>query len=323
MNVRCELCPKQCLIAPGQSGECRIRVNLDGRLHAVTYGFPCSVHVDPVEKKPVFHFLPGTQTFSLATVGCNLHCLNCQNWEISQANPEEVTGHPLAPEEVARLARRHACRSVSYTYTDPVVFYEYTLDCCRQVREAGLKNIVVTAGYINPDPWRELLPLLDAVRIDLKSLSDAFYREVCGATLAPVLASLEAARAVDAVLEVIHLIIPTLNDRDEDLVALCRWMAQNLGREIPLHFSRFFPQHRLRNLPSTPLETLERARQIAEAEGLEHVYVGNVAERDGANTQCPSCKRLLVRRSRYVVQENHLRDGACPSCGKEIYGLWN
>ncbi|MFH0878770.1 MAG: AmmeMemoRadiSam system radical SAM enzyme, partial [Lentisphaerota bacterium] len=202
MDVQCELCPKQCIIAPGQSGECRVRVNLDGSLRAVTYGHPCSLHVDPVEKKPIFHFLPGTSTFSLATAGCNLHCKNCQNWEISQQNPEDVPGHALSPSGIVEMARAHQCLSVSFTYTDPVVFYEYALDGCIKAHESGLKNILVTAAYINPAPLRDLLTHVDGIRIDLKSMSDDFYRDICGATLKPVLESLIMAKKMVRVLEV-------------------------------------------------------------------------------------------------------------------------
>jgi pyruvate formate lyase activating enzyme len=323
MNVQCDLCPKRCEISPGQSGECRIRVNLDGKLLAVTYGYPCSVHIDPVEKKPVFHFLPGTGTFSIATVGCNLHCLNCQNWEISQQNPEVVPASPLPPEEVARLAQKHNCRSVSYTYTDPVVYYEYTLDSCRQVRARGLKNVLVTAGYINPEPWKELLREVDAARIDLKSMSEDFYRDICSATLAPVLKALAMAHALVPLVEVVHLIIPTLNDSEKDVSNLCRWIKENLGPDVPLHFSRFFPQHRLRNLPPTPFSTLERSKQIAEAEGLRYIYLGNISEQESSNTYCPSCRTLLIRRSGYTLMENNLQGGKCPRCKTEIYGIWN
>lgn len=323
MQVQCELCPRLCVIAPGQSGECRVRVNVDGRLTAVTYGFPCSVHVDPVEKKPVFHFLPGTTTFSLATVGCNLHCKNCQNWEISQQDPEQVQASPLPPDEVTRLALRYGCRSVSCTYTDPVVFYEYTLDSCIRAREAGLRTVLVTAGYIQPAPFKELLGHLDAVRIDLKALSEAFYREVCEATLAPVLNALTLARRHALLLEVVHLIIPTLNDRDEDLTRLCRWVRDNLGRETPLHFSRFYPQYRMSHLPPTSAETLLRAREIARAEGLTYVYLGNILLPDAANTYCPGCGELLVERIGFNVVKNRLARGGCPRCHKEIYGIWS
>ncbi len=322
MSVQCDLCPKQCVIAHGQSGECRIRVNINERLRAVTYGYPCSVHVDPVEKKPVFHFLPGTTTFSLATVGCNLHCKNCQNWEISQQNPEEVDGSELPPDRIPELAVREGCRSVSYTYTDPVVYYEYTRDACIRSRAAGLKNILVTAAYINPEPWKKLLAHVDAVRIDLKSMSDEFYRQICDASLQPVLNAIVIAKSMGVELELVHLVIPTLNDSDESLAALCRWIRQHVGRETPLHFSRFFPQFRMRNLPPTPLPTLQRARQIAEDIGLDYVYIGNITESRGGVTACPKCKRVLIRRSGYSILENTLRNGRCPACGKEIYGVW-
>jgi len=323
MVVRCDLCPRQCLVAPGQSGECRVRVNVDGRLVAVAYGHPCAVHADPIEKKPLFHFLPGTQSLSLATVGCNLHCKNCQNWEISQQNPEDVEAVSLPPGRVPSLAIQTGCRSVSYTYTDPVVYFEYALDCSREAREAGLRNALVTAGYINPEPWALLCGAVDAARVDLKALSDRFYREICGATLKPVLDSLVAARARGVHVEVIHLLIPTLNDGDRDLRALCQWMAGNLGREVPLHFSRFFPSYRMTNLPPTPAEALLRAREIARSEGLAFVYIGNILVPDGQNTFCPGCGGLLVERRGYQVLRNDIGNGRCPHCGRQIYGVWS
>lgn len=323
MSVQCELCPRECVIGPGQSGDCRIRVNLDGRLVAVTYGYPCSVHVDPVEKKPVFHFLPGTDTFSLATAGCNLHCLNCQNWEISQRPPDEVPAAHLPPEQVAALGRQAGCPSVSYTYTDPVVYYEYTLDTCARAREAGLRNILVTAGYISRNPARELFGVADVARIDLKSISEKFYRDVCSATLKPVLDTLVLAREMGLWVEVVHLIVPTLNDRDEDLQALCRWLRANLGEDVPLHFSRFHPQYRLGHLPPTPVATLNRAREIAEAEGIHFVYLGNILEEGAAHTRCPSCRVSLLRRTGFSLLENRLVRGACPECGRKIPGVWS
>ena len=322
MNVQCELCPKNCLIGPGQSGECRIRVNVDGKLLAVTYGHPCSVHVDPVEKKPLFHFLPGTGILSIATVGCNLHCKNCQNWEISQANPEDVPSHELSPQQIAELARRHDCLSVAYTYTEPMVYYEYTLDSCIQVRQAGLRNVLVTAGYISQDPLRRLCQHVDAANIDLKALSDSFYRDVCGATLKPVLDTLSTAKSLGVLVEVTNLVIPTLNDSDGDLRALCQWLVQNLGKDTPLHFSRFSPQYQMKNLPPTPAATLDRAKQIAETEGLHHVYIGNLTRPDAENTFCSSCGGRLVRRLRYRILENRIQSGRCPDCGTEVYGVW-
>lgn len=323
MKVQCELCPKSCVIAPGQSGECRIRVNLDGKLLAVTYGYPCAVHVDPVEKKPLYHFLPGSRIFSLATVGCNLHCINCQNWEISQENPENEPARHMPPGNVSGLARQHGCASVAYTYTDPVVFYEYTLDTCIRARDEGLRNALVTAGYINTKPLKELCRYVDAANVDLKAFSDSFYRDICGATLQPVLNALVTMKGAGVLLEVTNLVIPTLNDKDGQIRDLCRWVVANLGRETPLHFSRFFPRYKLERLPPTPAETLDRAREIARAEGLFHVYVGNILRPDGGNTLCHSCGRLLIERRRYAILANDLTcEGRCPKCKTEAYGTW-
>ena len=323
MKVQCELCPKYCVIAPGQSGDCRIRVNTDGRLCAVTYGYPSAVHVDPVEKKPLNHFLPGSSIFSIATVGCNLHCKNCQNWGISQRNPADADASPLPPADIPALARRHDCRSVAYTYTDPVVYYEYALDSCIRCRDAGLRNVLVTAAYINAEPLRRLCRHVDAANIDIKSMDDAFYRDICGATLAPVLHAVVTARSMGVMVEITNLLIPTLNDKDSDITALCRWLVDNMGRETPLHFSRFHPQYRMTHLPPTPSATLARARDIAQAEGLQHVYIGNLLMPDAGNTRCPKCKRLLIERAGYQVLGNALDQGACPDCKTEVYGTWN
>ena len=323
MITQCELCPKNCIIKPGQSGECRIRVNIDGRLTAVTYGYPTAVHVDPIEKKPLNHFLPGSSIFSIATVGCNLHCKNCQNWGISQRNPEDSEATLLPPQKIPELARHYGCRSVAYTYTDPTVYYEYALDSSVKVREAGLKNVLVTAGYINEKPWRELCRYVDAANIDLKGISDKFYREVCDATLKPVLDSFVTAKSMGVLVEATNLLIPTLNDKDEEIEKLCCWIKENVGRETPMHFSRFYPQYQMRHLPPTPAETLGRARDIALAVGLEYVYIGNIMSEDGSNTRCPSCNTLLVDRTAYRINENRISDGKCPECSKEIYGVWN
>jgi len=321
--VQCGLCPKGCIIQPGQSGECRIRVNIDGQLRAVTYGYPCSAHVDPVEKKPLFHFLPGTPILSIATVGCNLHCRNCQNWEISQQTPEDSSSFHLPPEAVPALASRYDCLSVAYTYTEPIVFYEYTLDCSIHAREAGLKNVLVTAGYINRAPWRELCRYIDAANIDLKAFSDRFYRDVCDGTLKPVLDAIVTARDSGVLVELTNLVIPTLNDSDEDFSRLSRWVASEMGPDTPLHFSRFYPHYRMRHLPPTPTDTLLRARDIARAQGLHFVYIGNILTPDGENTYCPACGRLLIRRRGYAVLENHVRDdGRCSYCNAEIHGIW-
>ncbi len=322
MKVQCELCPKNCLIDNGQSGECRVRINIDGVLRTVVYGYPCSIHIDPIEKKPLFHFLPSSKILSVATVGCNLHCLNCQNWEISQANPEDSKATAYEPEELIKLTKKARCPSLAYTYTDPVIYYEYTLDTAKLARAEGIRNVLVTAGYINPEPWAQLLKYADAANIDLKGITNDFYRTVCSATLEPVQRALVQALASGVALEVTNLIIPTLNDKPQQIGELVRWLKENLGAEIPLHFSRFYPRYKMRHLPPTSSEMLEMARRIAVDEGMRYVYIGNIASKEGQNTYCPNCKKLLIERSGYVVLKNALEDGSCSDCGKKIYGVW-
>jgi len=329
LKVQCELCPKNCVIEAGQSGECRVRVNIDGVLRTVVYGYPCSINVDPIEKKPLSHFLPGTGILSIATVGCNLHCKNCQNWEISQANPEEMPAIFYSreklfwsSEDLIKLTKQAGCPSLAYTYTDPVVYYEYTYDTAKLAHERAIRNVLVTAAYINEEPWKRLLKYIDAANIDLKGITDKFYREVCSGTLKPVLNALVLAKAAGVLVEVTNLLIPTLNDKPEQIGELCRWIKANLGGETPLHFSRFFPRHKMLNLPPTSLKTLDIARDIATREGLNYVYIGNIASKEGQNTYCPDCKGLLIERSGYTIVANRLKDGTCPKCGKEIYGVW-
>jgi len=322
MTVQCELCPKLCLIKPGQSGECRVRINVDGVLRTVVYGYPCSIHIDPIEKKPLFHFLPGSKILSIATVGCNLHCKNCQNWEISQANPEDVPAAFYPPERLVALTKRNNCLSLAYTYTDPIIYYEYTYDSAKLARQAGLRNVLVTAGYINEQPWKKLLRYIDAANIDLKGITDEFYREVCSGTLQPVLNALLVAKASGILVEVTNLVIPTLNDKPEQIRQLSRWVRANLGSETPLHFSGFTPRYKMRHLPPTSPKTLEIAREIAISEGLNYVYIGNILSKKGQNTYCPDCDSLLIERSGYTILQNRLKDGCCPKCSKEIYGVW-
>jgi pyruvate formate lyase activating enzyme len=311
-----------CVIEPGQGGECRVRVNIDGVLRTLVYGFPCSISPDPVEKKPLFHFLPGTKILSIATVGCNLHCLNCQNWDISQANPEDKPAFVLSPEKLVEAARQNGYPSLAYTYTDPIVYYEYTYDTAKLAKDKGIRNVLVTAGYINPEPWKKLLNYVDAANIDLKGITDDFYRRVCSATLKPVQNALVLAKASGILLEVTNLVIPTLNDKPEQIRDLVRWIKANLGGDTPLHFSGFSPRYKMRHLPFTSLRTLEMARQIAISEGLDYVYIGNVRSKAGENTYCPACKKLLIERTAYTIRQNRLRNGRCRNCGKEIYGVW-
>jgi len=324
VKVQCELCPKLCLIQPGQSGECRVRINIDGVLRTVVYGYPCSIHIDPIEKKPLFHFLPGSSILSIATVGCNLHCKNCQNWEISQANPEDgnVPAYNCPPERLVAEANKYKCQSLAYTYTDPIVYYEYTYDSAMLAHEAGIRNVLVTAGYVNEEPWKKLLQYVDAANIDLKAITEDFYREVCSATLKPVQNALILAKASGILVEVTNLVIPTLNDGPKQLRELARWIKMNLGADTPLHFSGFYPRYQMKNLPPTSLRTLETARNIAMSEGLNYVYIGNVASKEGQNTYCPGCNGLLIERSGYTILQNRLGQGRCPDCSKEIYGVW-
>jgi pyruvate formate lyase activating enzyme len=288
----------------------------------VVYGYPCSTHIDPVEKKPLFHFLPGSRIYSVATAGCNLHCRNCQNWEISQANPEDVPAAYCPPERLIALARDNGCPSIAYTYTDPIIYYEYTYDSSKLAKQSGIRNVLVTAGYINEGPWRRLLEYTDAANIDLKGITDDFYREVCSATLKPVQNSLVLAKASGIHVEVTNLVIPTLNDKSEQIRELCKWVKSNLGAETPLHFSRFFPHYKMRNLPLTSPKTLDMAREIAMNEGLQYVYIGNILSKEGQNTYCPTCKSLLIERTGYTILQNRLQDGCCPECKKVIYGVW-
>jgi pyruvate formate lyase activating enzyme len=299
-----------------------VRVNIDGVLRTVVYGFACSLHVDPVEKKPLFHFLPATSILSVATVGCNLHCLNCQNWEISQANPEDTPAAFLPPDELVQRAVQYGCPSLAYTYNEPIVYYEYTYDTAKLARQHNIRNVLVTAGYVNAEPWRELLKYVDGANIDLKFISDELYQRICSATLKPVQQALVAAKGAGVWVEVTNLVIPTLNDQPEQIRDLVRWVRANLGSDTPLHFSRFFPQYRLRNLPPTPEGTLQTAREIALSEGLHYVYIGNILSQAGQNTYCAGCGKVLIERSGYTILQNCLRSGCCPDCGREIPGVW-
>jgi pyruvate formate lyase activating enzyme len=280
------------------------------------------VHVDPIEKKPFYHFLPTVPAFSLATAGCNLRCLYCQNWTISQVQPEDTRNADLPPESVVYYAREAQAPVIAYTYSEPTVFYEYMLDTARLARDAGLRNVVISAGFINPDPLRELCQAVDAIKIDLKGYDEAFYRDVCGGELEPVLRSIRTIYESGTHLEIVNLVVPTLNDSLEQLRALARWVSQDLSPDIPLHFSRFHPQYKLRHLPPTPVETLERARETALEEGVRFVYIGNVPGHPGDNTTCPACGETLIVRQGFTVTEYHLKAGTCAYCGAPIPGVW-
>ncbi len=321
-KVECQLCPQACTVADAERGTCGVRENRGGTYVTLVHGLACSVHVDPIEKKPLFHVLPGEQAFSFATAGCNVECKFCQNWEISQFRPEQVRAYYLPPDALAAAARRSGAKLTAATYSEPVVFWEYVRDAARAARKAGLRPTVVSNGYIQEQPLRDVLPLLDAVKVDLKSFRDDFYVEQVRGKLEPVLKALEIIRASDVWLEIVVLLIPTLNDSESEIRDLARWVKEHLGTEVPLHFTRFHPTYRLTNLPPTPVATLERAWAIARDVGLDFVYLGNVPGHPAENTVCPGCGEVVIRRVGFRIRENNIVDGRCRQCRREIPGVW-
>ncbi|MBU1078091.1 MAG: AmmeMemoRadiSam system radical SAM enzyme [Spirochaetes bacterium] len=322
-TVQCLLCPFKCILKTDQRGICQVRMNRDGKLVSLVYGKPATLQIDPIEKKPVFHMLPGSRAFSMATFGCNLGCKFCQNWQLSQTRPEEGRNYDLPPAKLVELASQKKCRSIAYTYSEPIVFYEYTYDSALIAREKGIKNILVSAGFINPAPMRKLAKVMDAANIDLKGFTEEYYRNVCFGALKPVLKSLEICVQEGVILEITNLIVPTLNDDMKLIRKMVQWIRKNLGTEIPLHFSRFTPMYKLKNLPPTPVETLIEARRTALDEGLKFVYIGNVFVKDGETTFCSHCGKKIVERYGYTVISNHIHDNRCSFCKAKIYGLWN
>jgi pyruvate formate lyase activating enzyme len=321
--IRCHLCPHGCMIAPGKRGFCKVRENRAGVLLTLVYGRPVALHIDPVEKKPFFHVRPGTQAFSLATAGCNFTCQFCQNYDISQAAPEQVSAPNLGPDELVKQAKTANCGLMAYTYSEPVIFYEYMADCARAAKQAGLCRVMVSNGFITPEALTELVPLLTAVKIDLKGFSDTFYRETCGGRLQPVLDTLKLLKKLGIWTEVVTLVIPGLNDSEAELQRLSAWVATELGPQVPLHFSRFIPMYRMRNLPPTPYETLKTARALAMKEGCRYVYIGNAPGLGGENTICPACGQVLIERIGNRILSNRLENGACPACRAAIPGIWS
>jgi pyruvate formate lyase activating enzyme len=321
-EIECQLCPRACRLGDKERGYCGVRENQDGTYYTLVYGKPCSVNVDPIEKKPFFHVLPGTAALSIATAGCNVNCKFCQNWEISQVRAEQVAAMDLPPEKVAALASANNCPSIAYTYTEPVVFYEYMYDTALAGRQLGRRNLVVTGGHINPAPLAELLQVVDAVKVDLKSFSPDFYKSYVRGELQPVLETIKAVAKSGCWLELVYLVIPTLNDRPEEIRKMSRWVAAEVGPDVPLHFSRFHPMYLIKNLPPTPLSTLEEARQAALGEGIHYVYIGNAPSLNAENTICPKCRNVIIERYAYSVRGRALDQGRCPICRTPIPGIW-
>jgi pyruvate formate lyase activating enzyme len=321
-NVMCGICPNRCLLSPGDRSVCRSKVNVDGILYSLTYGNPCSVNVDPIEKKPLFHFKPRTNAFSIATAGCNFRCLNCQNWEISQAKPHEVRHYELFPTDVVKAAQQTGCPSIAYTYSEAVTFYEYMIDTARLARDNGIANLWISNGYINKKPLIELCKVLDAANVNLKSYSDAIYRKLNGGRLQPVLDTFKMLHEQGIHFEMTNLVVPGYVDDEDMAKKMCQWILKELGPDYPLHFLRFFPKYKLDRLAATPLSTLIRFRKLAMSEGIHYVYVGNVSYPEGNNTYCHNCKKLLIERIGYLIPTDNLEGNRCKFCRVVIPGRW-
>lgn len=323
-EVECRLCPRECLLRDGERGDCQVKENIGGTLYSLTYGRPCSLSLEPIEKAPLYHFFPGHTRLCIAAAGCNMRCKFCQNWQISQRPPEEVPviAEYVSPDEVVALALDRGARSICFTFSEPTTFYEYMYDIADLARRHGLSTSMVSNGYINPKPLKRLLSVLTAVKIDLKSFTEEFYDEITFGELEPVLDTLKEIRSSGVWLEIVNLVIPTLNDDSEEIQSMCRWICQELGPDVPLHFTRFYPQYRLTSLPATPVGTLEAAWTIARNEGVRFVYVGNVMGHTNNSTFCPECGNPLIARTGFFVSVNRLAEGGCPDCGEQIAGLW-
>lgn len=322
-GVKCLICPNECTLKDGELSDCHNRIARNGILYTMAYGNPCAVHVDPVEKKPLLHFYPSSLSFSLATAGCNFACLNCQNWEISQVSPTETTNQDASPVAIVQGAIREGCLSIAYTYSEPITFYEYMLDTAKLARAKGVKNVMVSNGYINQKPLLELCKVIDAANIDLKTFDPDIHLKLTGGKLEPVLASLKTFKDQGVWLEITNLIVPEWTDNLDQITRMCQWLAQEGFQDYPLHFSRFHPQYKLTRLPATPFQILTKARDIARQAGLKYVYIGNVPGVGGEDTFCPSCKELLVKRMGFSIEQNLIRDGRCPKCRTEIAGRWS
>lgn len=318
-KVKCKVCSHRCTIVPGKRGFCRVRENRDGTLYTLIYNTVSSESVDPIEKKPLFHFYPGSLSYSLGTIGCNFRCKHCQNWTISQVGVDQIHSVEITPEEAVARAIESGSKSIAWTYNEPTIWYEYTYDCAKLAKEAGLATVYVTNGYITPEALREISPYLDAFRVDIKAFTEEFYKDVCSAKLAPVLESTKLAKELGMHVEVINLVIPTRNDSADEIRQLSKWVHDNLGADTPLHFSRFHPHYKMQDIPSTPVKTIEMAHDIAKEEGLQYVYIGNVFGHEYESTYCHVCGELLIKRGLFDVGEyNITHEGTCPDCGEKI-----
>ncbi|MBN2416160.1 AmmeMemoRadiSam system radical SAM enzyme [bacterium] len=321
-QVQCRLCPWRCTVKPGQRGRCQVRRNIDGTYYSLVYGRIAAIHRDPIEKKPFFHFLPGSSAFSLATAGCNFDCSFCQNWTLARKRPDDIPSTAYTPADIVASARKTGDASIAYTYNEPTIYNEFITDTTRLAKPAGLRTVLISNGFINREPLRELTGLIDAYKVDLKSFSEEYYLNVVKGRLAPVLETLETLRSDNIWTEIVYLTVPTLNDDTAQVKKMVTWIRTTLGPDVPVHFTRFHPNYRLTNLPSTPVETLERLRATALEGGLHYAYIGNVPGHEGENTYCHSCGKRLITRIGFVIYENRLESGACGYCGTPIPGIW-
>ena len=320
--IRCELCPHACEVEPGERGLCEVRENIDGQYYSLVFANPCAVHIDPIEKKPFYHVLPASRAFSLATAGCNFDCKFCQNWEISQARPDDTFNYKLAPDQVVSNALQYKSQVIASTYVEPVIFIEYMLEIGRLAKSQPLLKVMHSNGFINAKPLEDLCDVLDAACIDLKGFTEDYYQNMAEGGLEPVLNTLKLFKTRGLHTEIVNLMVPGKNDDLTQVRAMCQWIYNELGPDIPLHFVRFYPRYKLKSIPPTAVSTLEKAREVGIDEGLHFVYIGNVPEHPGGNTYCPRCKEMLIRRIGYRVKVLALDEGKCQNCGRAIYGIW-
>ncbi len=322
--VQCQLCPNKCILSSGQRGICGVRENIKGKLYSLVYGKPVTTHLDPIEKKPLYHFLPGAKAYSLATVGCNMNCQNCQNWDIAHRFPEDVESMSMTPQQVVDQAKSKGAEVIAFTYNEPTVWYEYMFDIAKLAKENGLKTANISAGYINREPLEKLLPYLDAMKIDLKGFNDQTYQKLNQGRLQPVLNSIKTVAQSDTWLEIVNLIVPGYTDDLDEIEQMCQWIKNEVGPDVPLHFSRFSPAYKLTNLSPTSKETLIKARQVCLDVGLNYVYIGNIQTEESSNTYCPENNQPVIIRSGYLVEQNTIdQRGLSPKCPQKIPGVWD
>lgn len=327
--ARCTLCPcspitNNCgILSEAQVCVCHVRVNYGGKIYVTNYGKPCALHIDPVEKNPIYHMTPGKKSLALAAAGCNLECKCCQNWQMSQVGVDEIKSFRLSPSQVVANAKENRCSNIAYTFTEPAIFYEYMLDIAREAKKAGLRNCMVTGGYINEEPLRQLTPYIDTFSVSIKGFTEDYYKNYCRGRLETILNALRVLKRHNAWTEIVILVIPTLSDDLKQIGSMCQWILENMGPMTPLHFSRFWPSYKLKNLPQTPVSTLERARDTALSRGLKYVYIGNVPGHEGNNTFCHKCGKCIIQRISFKIIKNLVAGGKCPYCGTTIPGIWS